>query len=170
MSDSFSINKTGFGNEKDIEAAKPSIPAISITSNRNPSPDRLGPNPLFARPGTGASNASYRPLTPSSPYGGSPPSTSGGMGINSSTENLIGGGDGRQPTLPTLGMMGGGAGGGYGRLGGTQPPRPGYGAPPPSGYGNGGGYGGGGYGYGGPQGGPYNRGPPPPGQRMMGGY
>ncbi|KAM7191554.1 Transient receptor potential (TRP) ion channel domain containing protein [Naviculisporaceae sp. PSN 640] len=160
MSDSFSINKTGFGNEKDVEAAKVSIPSIQETTTRDATPDRLAPNPLFARPGTGVSNASYRPLTPSTPFGASPPSTSGGMGINSSRENLIGGGDSRQPTLPTLGMMGG-AGGGYGRLGGAQPPRPGYGVPPPSGYGNGGGYGGGGYGY---------RGPPPPGQRMMGGY
>ncbi|KAM7206981.1 Transient receptor potential (TRP) ion channel domain containing protein [Rhypophila sp. PSN 637] len=151
LSDSFSINKTGFGNDTkniDVEAAKPMIPNIPSITSRDPSPDRLAPNPLFARPGTGGSNASYRPLTP---MGASPPSTSGGMGINSSRENLISSGDNRQPTLPTLGMMGGG---GYGRPGGAQPPRPGYGGPAP-GYGNGGGYGGGGYGYGGSQGGPY---------------
>lgn len=149
----------------DVEAAKPTVFNAPTTAARETS-DRLAPNPLFARPGTRASNASYRPLTPSTPFGGSRPSTSGGMGFNASTENLIDGSDNRQPTLPSLGMTGGS--GGYGRPGGAQPPRPGYGAPPP-GYGNGGGYGGGGYGYGGPQGAPY-RGPPHPGQRMMGGY
>ena len=140
FSDSFSINKTGFGNSMnattmkgagDVEAAR-AVPVGSASPE-----DRgflsAGGNPLFAPRGVTGGGA-YRPLTPSTPFGTEPTRTGsrdelmGGDGVS--------GGDMRQPTLPSLSE------GGWNRPGYARPspsPAPGYGG------GNGGGYGYGGY-------------------------
>ncbi|KAK3693884.1 hypothetical protein B0T22DRAFT_54809 [Podospora appendiculata] len=149
LSESLSINKTGYGS--DVKEIHP----------RESSPDRYLraeplPNPVFApRPPT-IGSAAYRPLTPSTPFSDNL--------LNSSREQLTMtgvsiGDDTRRPTLPSLGGGGGGYsnGGysaGYGAPGGgyrsASQPQPqqqqqtGYG-----GYGGqGGGYGNGANGYG----------------------